>query len=82
VTALARAEDGDTYLAVGVENIADPKIFAVIINAVPGVDGESWLPEPGGVLGLTPQPGEVIWSTILPPSVASQLLGKYPEVGA
>ncbi len=82
VTALARAEDGDTYLAVGAENIADPKIFAVIIDAVPGVGGESWQPEPGGVLGLTPQPGEVIWSTILPPSVAAQLLEKYPEIGA
>jgi len=82
VTALARAEDGDTYLAVGAENIADPKIFAVIINAVPGVDGESWLPEPGGVFGLTPQPGEVIWSTILPPSIAAQLFERYPEIGA
>lgn len=74
VTALARAADGETYLAVGAENVADPKIFAVIINAVPGVDPHSWMPEPNGVADLKPEPGEIIWSTILPPAVAAQLL--------
>lgn len=77
VTALARANGGETYLAVGTENIADPKIFAVIINAVPGVDPSSWMPEPSGVVGLEPEPGEIIWSTILPPGVAAQLLDSY-----
>ena len=79
LTALARAADGETYLVVGTENVADPKIFAVIINAVPGVDPSSWMPEPSGVAGLEPDPGEIIWSTILPPAVAAQLLDSYSE---
>ncbi|MGC4856108.1 hypothetical protein ACLQ24_22625, partial [Micromonospora sp. DT4] len=76
---LARATDGETYLVVGTENIADPKVFAVIINAIPGVDPGSWMPEPNGVMGLDPDPGEIIWSTILPPAVAAQLLDSYSE---
>jgi len=74
VTALARAREQETYLVVGTENIADPKVFAIIINAIPGIDHSSWLPEPDGVAGLQPAPGEVIWSTIMPTSVAAQLL--------
>lgn len=79
LTALARAADGDTYLAIGTENIADPKVFAVIINAIPGIDPASWMPEPNGVAGLNPDPGEIIWSTILPPAVAAQLLDSHSE---
>ncbi len=80
VTALARAANGETYLAIGTENIADPKVFAVIINAIPGISGDSWMPEPGGVAGITPNPGEIIWSTLLPPAVATQLLEQYAEI--
>jgi hypothetical protein len=80
VTALARAVDGETYLAVGAENIADPKVFAVIMDAVPGISNDAWQAEPGGVAGITPGPGEIIWSTILPPEVAAQLLEDYVQV--
>lgn len=79
VTALARAKDGETYLLVGTENVADPNIFAVILNAVPGIDPAAWQPEPQGVAGLQPEPGEVIWSTILPPAVAVDLLDAIPD---
>jgi hypothetical protein len=79
VTALARARGGETYLLIGTENIADPKVFAVILNAVPGIDPGSWLPEPQGVAGLQPRSGEVIWSTILPPVAAVQLLDALPD---
>jgi hypothetical protein len=74
VTALARARGEETYLTIGTENVADPKVYAVILNAVPGVDHSSWLPEPDGVIGLNPEPGQIVWSTMLPPSVAAQLL--------
>lgn len=74
VMALARAREQETYLVVGTENIADPRVFAVIMNAVPGIDKGSWLPEPDGVAGIEPEPGEVVWSTIMPPSVAALLL--------
>jgi hypothetical protein len=79
VTALARANEGETYLVVGSENVADAKVFAAIINAIPGIDPAAWLPEPDGVAGIEPSPGEVIWSTILPPSVAAELLERYPQ---
>lgn len=81
ITVLARAEGGETYLAIGTENIADPKIFAVIMTAVPGIGSDAWLAEPGGVVGLVPEPGEIIWSTILPPTVAAELLDKYTDEG-
>ena len=79
VTALARARGAETYLITGTENIADPRVFAVIINAVPGINHDSWLPEPDGVAGLEPALGEVIWSTILPPAVAARLLETFPR---
>ncbi|MFF4812584.1 hypothetical protein ACFY03_30670 [Micromonospora chersina] len=79
VRVLARGADGETYLAVGTENISDTKVFAAIINAVPGIEGDSWMPEPGGVMGIDPEPAEIIWSTILPPPVAARLLEEYPE---
>jgi len=78
ITATARARDNETYLAIGTENSADPKVFAVIINAVPGIDKDDWMPEPGGAAGLVPGAGEVIWSTILPPDVAAALLERFP----
>jgi hypothetical protein len=78
VTALARAEGGETYLLIATENIADARVFAVIMNAVPGIELDSWLPEPEGVAGIEPGPGEIIWSTILPPAVAAQLLDALP----
>ncbi|MFK3981740.1 hypothetical protein ACI2K4_15335 [Micromonospora sp. NPDC050397] len=81
ITVLARAEGGETYLAIGTENIAGPKIFAVIMSAVPGIDSDAWLAEPGGVVGLAPAPGEIIWSTILPPTVAAELLDGYTDEG-
>lgn len=79
VTALARAEGGETYLLIGTENVADARVFAVIINSVPGIDSDSWLPEPDGIAGIKPGPGEIIWSTILPPGVAAQLLDVFRE---
>jgi len=79
VTAVAHAQDGDTYLVVGAENVADPKVLAVVLDAVPGVDSESWQLEPGEVIGIEPGPGEMVWSTILPPASAARLLEAFPE---
>ncbi|BCB86097.1 hypothetical protein [Phytohabitans suffuscus] len=79
VTALTLAQDGETYLLIGTENIANPKVFAAILNAVPGIAPDSWQPEPQGVAVLQPEPGEVIWSTILPPTVAAHLLDAVPD---
>jgi hypothetical protein len=66
-------------LAIGSENVANAKVFAAILNAIPGIDPDDWLPEPDGVAGIKPGPGEIIWSTILPPAVAAALLDAYPD---
>ncbi len=67
ITAVARASDAsEVYLAVTAEGIPDPCVLAVILDAIPGINAEDWLPEPGGVAGITPSPGQVIWSTIIP----------------
>lgn len=81
VKAMARACDGDTYLIIGFDHIADPKVLAVILTSAPGVDRDSWMVEPGDVIGIEPAPGEIIWSTILPPGTAAQLLEAFPDEG-
>jgi hypothetical protein len=42
---------------------------------VPGVDRDDWQPEPSSVAGIDPGPGQVIWSTLFPPGIASAILG-------
>ncbi|SRR6266568_3245825 len=80
ITALVRADNGgEAYLLIGVDRVADHRLMAVMLDAIPGVPKDSWQPEPGGVAGLTPAPGEVIWSTILPPEVGAQLLDEFDE---
>ncbi|NMO51040.1 hypothetical protein HH310_07530 [Actinoplanes sp. TBRC 11911] len=78
VKAMALAHDGETYLVVGFDHLADPRVLAVILASVPGVDRDSWMVEPGNVMGIEPEPGEIVWSTILPPAVAARLLAAFP----
>lgn len=78
LTAMARAHDGDTYLIIGADRIADRRILAIILTSVPDVDADSWQPEPGPVFGIHAEPGEVIWSTIIPPTAAAELLSRFP----
>jgi hypothetical protein len=81
VKAMARAFDGETYLIVGFDRLADPRVLAVILASVPGIEKDSWMVEPGGVVGIEPEPGEIVWSSILPPGVAAELLDAFPETG-
>lgn len=75
IKALVRAEDGnDAYLAIVAEGIPDARIFAAILDCVPGVSADDWQPEPSALAEMDPAPGEIIWSTILPPEVASRVL--------
>lgn len=74
ITAVARADDGETYLAITATGVANPKTIAVILASVPGVPAEDWQAEPGGAAGITPEPGEIIWSTLLPPEAAAAVL--------
>jgi hypothetical protein len=75
VMALVRADNGaEAYLAIVAEGIPDPNVFALILDCVPGVEASDWQPEPGHVAGIEPTSGQIIWSTLFPPSVASAVL--------
>lgn len=76
IGALVRSADGDTYLAITADGYYDPKIVAVILDSVPGIQPEQWQAEPSAVLGIVPTSGQVIFSTMIPPaSLASLLTG-------
>jgi hypothetical protein len=51
-----------------------PRVIAVILDAVPGIAQQDWLPEPGGAAGITPSPGQITWSAIIPPDTQARIL--------
>jgi hypothetical protein len=55
----------EAYLGVALVGIPDAKTFALILDSFPGVEGDDWQPEPGGVLDIEPDEGEMIFSTLL-----------------
>jgi hypothetical protein len=59
------------YVAIRIQGPVSAKEYTVILNEVPGTDLTSWhidrLPHRGS------RPGEVVWSTIMDPSVAASL---------
>jgi hypothetical protein len=70
VSATVRAQDGEAYLLISAEGFLDSSLLAVILAAVPGVDPTEWLPEPKGVFGFEPAPGQILYSTMI--SAAAQ----------
>lgn len=75
IKALVRADNGhEGYLAIVAEGIPDPKVFALLLDCVPGVSAEDWQPEPSPLAEMDPAPGEIIWSTLFPPEVATTVL--------
>lgn len=65
---------GETYLAVSIEGFLNPKQIAVILDAVPGVHRDEWVAEPGDKLGITPGPGQLVYSTLLEAKALAALL--------
>lgn len=74
IQALLVSKDGDTYLALTATGFWDYKVVATILGAVPEVPPDDWQVEPGSVVGITPESGQVIYSTILPPEHLSSIL--------
>jgi len=68
------ADPSEVYLVITVGGIPDPRVIAVIPDAVPGIARGDWLPEPGGVAGISPAPGKVKWSAIIPPESQAEIL--------
>lgn len=62
------------FLAITAEGTYDPTVIATLLDAVPGIPHSDWLIEPDGVAGIEPQPGQIIWSTLLTPTQTAVLL--------
>ncbi len=71
-------EDGIVYLAVGVVGMADPNFFAIVLTSFPGISRDDWSPEPRGNMNIDPEPGEILWSTILSPESQAAILNFAP----
>ncbi|WP_315093265.1 hypothetical protein [uncultured Cellulomonas sp.] len=82
VTAHVRAADGEAYLIVCAEGWFEPEVIAVILSSVPGIPQDDWQVEPGGAVGVEPAPGQIIYSTLIPPAVQDAMLDEYPDEGA
>jgi hypothetical protein len=78
VTVLVKVPDNLTYLAIGVDGVRHDNEIATLLACVPGVEPASWGVEPGGVLGLKPHPGQLIYSTALEPTVLADLIDQFP----
>jgi hypothetical protein len=50
--------------------VADPEVFALLLDCVPGIASEDWQPEPSPLADMEPSSGEIIWSTF-PSEIAS-----------
>jgi hypothetical protein len=75
ITALVRAEEGgDAYLAIAAEGFIQPRIIALMLSTVPGISDSDWQAEPGGVTGIKPREGQIIWSTVIPLDVQAHIL--------
>jgi hypothetical protein len=72
----AQVTGGDeVYLTLGTGGIYDRNVIAVILDSVTRVSIDDWFIEPSGTLGITPESGEVIWSTMLPDETRREILG-------
>jgi hypothetical protein len=74
IGALVRNVEGETYLAITAEGYYDTRLVAVLLDSVPGVPHNEWIPEPGPVLGLAPRTGQVVFSTMIPTASLAILL--------
>lgn len=74
VKLLIRAKEGLAYIAIGATGITNATTFALLLNSIPDIRADDWMPEPGGVAGFQPDYGEILWSAMLPPATQALLL--------
>ncbi len=76
ITVLVRADSGgEAYLAVGIIGFhVDVDQLALILGMVPGLSQEDWQPEPSRIAEITPLPGQLVFSTLLSPTVQRAIL--------
>jgi hypothetical protein len=82
VMALVRAESQDEcYVVITAQGVPDPQVFALILDTIPGIATDDWQPEPGDVTRIEPVSGEIVWSVILPPESANEILDLVRDEG-
>lgn len=67
-------KDGRAYVVIGATGSGDSTFFVALLSAIPGVDYGDWMPEPHGTLPIELEPGEIVWSTMLPTETQELLL--------
>lgn len=77
-----RADRGEQCVAFTAEKVVNVRVLAaVMLDAFPGISNDDWAPEPGGFCGLQPEPGQIIYSAVLPSEVADAILERVPSTG-
>lgn len=64
------------YIVICTSGVADPKTYAALLSAVPGVAAEDWMPEPTEVLGITAGSGQVVYSALISAEAQALLLAE------
>jgi len=72
-----RAKDEEAYIAIAADGFLDANIIAVILNAVPKLQQDDWQAEPGGVMGITPGYGQIVYSAVIPPTVQAVIIEQF-----
>lgn len=52
----------ESFVALSCDGYPDPGTIACLMDSLPGVEKDDWGPEPGGIGGLQPEPGQIVWS--------------------
>lgn len=63
----------EIYVSVGTRMVADPRWFAVLLAALPEVPSTTWLSEPSAPTDIDPEPGEIVYSALMPQSLLDNL---------
>lgn len=71
---------GETYISVGYTGAANPNFTAFVLDAFPGVKSDDWQVEPSTVVEIQPEPGEMVYSALLPTEVQAHLMEEFDHV--
>ncbi|WP_329004388.1 hypothetical protein OHA18_13425 [Kribbella sp. NBC_00709] len=77
--ACVRAREEEAYLAIAAEGFINPAILAIVLDAVPDIPHEDWQIEPGGAMGVDVAYGQIVFSTVIPPTAQAQIVELFAD---